>query len=36
MEYVGPGSGDAVIRGSLDDGEFTAFYLDGRAAWPPR
>jgi 3-phenylpropionate/trans-cinnamate dioxygenase ferredoxin reductase subunit len=28
MEYVGPGSGDTVIRGSLDDGEFTAFYLD--------
>ena len=33
MEYVGPGSGDTVIRGSLDDGEFTAFYLDdGRVA----
>jgi 3-phenylpropionate/trans-cinnamate dioxygenase ferredoxin reductase component len=29
MEYVGPGSGDAVIRGSLDDGDFTAFYVDG-------
>ncbi|MEX2196403.1 MAG: FAD-dependent oxidoreductase [Thermoleophilaceae bacterium] len=29
MEYVGPGSGDAVIRGSVDDGEFTAFYVDG-------
>src|SRR3954452_15187433 len=29
MEYVGPGSGDVVIRGSLDDGEFIAFYLDG-------
>src|SRR3954451_10456353 len=28
MEYVGPGSGDVVIRGSVDDGEFTAFYLD--------
>ena len=28
MEYVGPGSGEPVIRGSLDDGEFTAFYLD--------
>lgn len=27
MEYVGPGSGDVVLRGSLDDGEFTAFYL---------
>jgi 3-phenylpropionate/trans-cinnamate dioxygenase ferredoxin reductase component len=29
MEYVGPGSGDPVIRGSLDAGDFTAFYLDG-------
>src|SRR3954447_3910523 len=28
MEYVGPGSGDVVIRGSIEDGEFTAFYLD--------
>jgi 3-phenylpropionate/trans-cinnamate dioxygenase ferredoxin reductase component len=28
MEYVGPGSGDTVIRGSLDEGEFIAFYLD--------
>lgn len=28
MEYVGPGSGDVAIRGSLDDGDFTAFYLD--------
>jgi 3-phenylpropionate/trans-cinnamate dioxygenase ferredoxin reductase component len=28
MEYVGPGSGDVVIRGSMDAGEFTAFYLD--------
>jgi len=27
MEYVGPGSGDVVIRGSLADGNFTAFYL---------
>jgi 3-phenylpropionate/trans-cinnamate dioxygenase ferredoxin reductase subunit len=27
MEYVGPGQGDAVIRGSLDDGDFTAFYV---------
>ena len=27
MEYVGPGSGETVIRGSLDDGDFTAFYL---------
>jgi 3-phenylpropionate/trans-cinnamate dioxygenase ferredoxin reductase subunit len=32
MEYVGPGSGDVVIRGSLDDGSFTAFYVgeDGK------
>jgi 3-phenylpropionate/trans-cinnamate dioxygenase ferredoxin reductase component len=29
MEYVGPGSGDVVVRGSLDDGEFAAFYIDG-------
>jgi 3-phenylpropionate/trans-cinnamate dioxygenase ferredoxin reductase component len=29
MEYVGPGSGETVVRGSLDDGDFTAFYLDG-------
>lgn len=29
MEYVGPGSGDPVIRGSLDGGDFTAFYVDG-------
>ena len=28
MEYVGPGSGDVVIRGSMDDGAFTAFYVD--------
>jgi 3-phenylpropionate/trans-cinnamate dioxygenase ferredoxin reductase component len=28
MEYVGPGSGDVVIRGSLEDGEFCAFYVD--------
>jgi 3-phenylpropionate/trans-cinnamate dioxygenase ferredoxin reductase subunit len=27
MEYVGPGSGRTVFRGSMDDGEFTAFYL---------
>ncbi|HEY7632084.1 MAG TPA: FAD-dependent oxidoreductase [Thermoleophilaceae bacterium] len=26
-EYVGPGSGETVIRGSLDDGSFTVFYL---------
>ena len=29
MEYVGPGSGEPVIRGSLEDGNFTAFYVDG-------
>jgi 3-phenylpropionate/trans-cinnamate dioxygenase ferredoxin reductase subunit len=29
MEYVGPGSGDVVIRGSLEAGEFAAFYMDG-------
>jgi 3-phenylpropionate/trans-cinnamate dioxygenase ferredoxin reductase subunit len=30
MEYVGPGSGDTVVRGSLDDGDFTAFYVRDR------
>ena len=31
MKYVGSGSGEPVIRGSMDDGEFTAFYVeDGR------
>jgi 3-phenylpropionate/trans-cinnamate dioxygenase ferredoxin reductase component len=31
MEYVGPGTGDPVVRGSLDAGDFTAFYVkDGR------
>jgi 3-phenylpropionate/trans-cinnamate dioxygenase ferredoxin reductase subunit len=29
LEYVGIGPGEAVVRGSLDDGDFTAFYLDG-------
>jgi 3-phenylpropionate/trans-cinnamate dioxygenase ferredoxin reductase subunit len=29
MEYVGPGSGEVVFRGSVDEAEFTAFYLDG-------
>jgi 3-phenylpropionate/trans-cinnamate dioxygenase ferredoxin reductase component len=29
MEYVGPGSGDPVIRGAIDRGEFAAFYVDG-------
>ena len=28
MEYVGPGSGEPVIRGSLAGGDFTAFYVD--------
>jgi 3-phenylpropionate/trans-cinnamate dioxygenase ferredoxin reductase component len=33
LEYVGPGSGDLVVRGSLDEGKFTAFYLkEGRVA----
>jgi 3-phenylpropionate/trans-cinnamate dioxygenase ferredoxin reductase subunit len=33
MEYVGPGSGETAIRGSIEDGNFTAFYLDdGRVA----
>jgi len=31
-EYVGPGSGDTVIRGSLSDGNFTAFYLSDDGA----
>jgi 3-phenylpropionate/trans-cinnamate dioxygenase ferredoxin reductase subunit len=31
MEYVGPGSGDPVVRGSLDAHDFTAFFVnDGR------
>jgi 3-phenylpropionate/trans-cinnamate dioxygenase ferredoxin reductase subunit len=29
MEYVGPGTGEPVIRGSLAGGDFTAFYMDG-------
>ena len=29
MEYVGPGEGEPVVRGSLDEGSFTAFYVDG-------
>jgi 3-phenylpropionate/trans-cinnamate dioxygenase ferredoxin reductase subunit len=33
LEYVGPGSGDLVVRGSLEEGDFTAFYLkEGRVA----
>jgi 3-phenylpropionate/trans-cinnamate dioxygenase ferredoxin reductase subunit len=27
FEYVGPGSGDLVVRGSLENGEFTAFFV---------
>ena len=27
-EYVGPGAGEPVIRGSMEDGEFTAFYVE--------
>jgi 3-phenylpropionate/trans-cinnamate dioxygenase ferredoxin reductase subunit len=27
MEYVGPGKGRPVFRGSMDDGDFTAFYI---------
>jgi 3-phenylpropionate/trans-cinnamate dioxygenase ferredoxin reductase subunit len=29
LEYVGVGGGERVIRGSIDDGSFTAFSLDG-------
>ena len=28
MEYVGPGEGEVVIRGSFDDGEFSAWWVD--------
>ncbi len=28
MEYVGPGTGEPVIRGSLEESDFTAFYVD--------
>jgi 3-phenylpropionate/trans-cinnamate dioxygenase ferredoxin reductase component len=28
LEYVGPGTGDVAIRGSLEAGEFSVFYLD--------
>ena len=28
MEYVGPGSGDPVVRGSMEEGEFSVFYVD--------
>jgi hypothetical protein len=27
FEYVGPGSGEPVVRGSLEQGEFTAFFV---------
>jgi 3-phenylpropionate/trans-cinnamate dioxygenase ferredoxin reductase component len=27
FEYVGPGSGDLVVRGSLEDDDFTAFFV---------
>jgi 3-phenylpropionate/trans-cinnamate dioxygenase ferredoxin reductase component len=31
MEYIGPASewSEEIVRGSLDDGEFTIYYLDG-------
>jgi 3-phenylpropionate/trans-cinnamate dioxygenase ferredoxin reductase subunit len=29
MEYVGVGGGEPVVRGSMDDGDFTVFYVDG-------
>ena len=29
LEYVGPGEGDPVVRGSMDDGEFAVFWLHG-------
>ena len=29
LEYLGPGSGQPVVRGSLEDGKFTVFYVDG-------
>ena len=28
MEYVGPGSGDPIVRGSLEEHDFTVFYVD--------
>jgi 3-phenylpropionate/trans-cinnamate dioxygenase ferredoxin reductase subunit len=28
MEYVGPGSGEPAVRGSIEEGEFTAFFVD--------
>jgi 3-phenylpropionate/trans-cinnamate dioxygenase ferredoxin reductase component len=33
MEYVGPGSGEPIVRGSLEADDFTVFYVDdGRVA----
>jgi 3-phenylpropionate/trans-cinnamate dioxygenase ferredoxin reductase component len=29
LEYVGTGEGEPVVRGSIDDGAFSVFYLDG-------
>jgi 3-phenylpropionate/trans-cinnamate dioxygenase ferredoxin reductase component len=28
MEYVGPGSGETVVRGSIEERDFVVFYLD--------
>jgi 3-phenylpropionate/trans-cinnamate dioxygenase ferredoxin reductase subunit len=28
MEYVGPGSGEPIVRGSMEQHDFTVFYLD--------
>ncbi len=28
LEYVGPGSGQLVVRGSMDEGEFSAWWLE--------
>ncbi len=32
MEYVGPGSGRLELRGSMDEHDFVAYYLDGDGA----
>jgi 3-phenylpropionate/trans-cinnamate dioxygenase ferredoxin reductase subunit len=29
LEYVGIEAGSPVVRGSIDDGDFTAVYVDG-------
>jgi len=29
LEYVGPGEGEPVVRGSLEEGEFSVFWVDG-------